>query len=91
MAAFDSNMVGTMTAWMRSTMTCDTTMLGQSLSSLQMHKNKTHVSHARRSLSHSVAAHAAYKPVECLEPDPADPDELPGLSRPGDCVKSIPK
>lgn len=29
--------------------------------------------------------------VECREPEPADPDELPGLSRPGDCVKSIPK
>lgn len=29
-------------------------------------------------------------PVECLEPEPAEPDELPGLSRPGDCVKSIP-
>lgn len=28
--------------------------------------------------------------VECLEPEPAEPDELPGLSRPGDCVKSMP-
>lgn len=28
--------------------------------------------------------------VECLDPDP-EPDELPGLSRPGDCVKSMPK
>lgn len=28
--------------------------------------------------------------VECREPEPADPDELPGESRPGDCVKSIP-
>lgn len=25
-----------------------------------------------------------YKPVECLEPEPADPEELPGLSLPGD-------
>lgn len=28
--------------------------------------------------------------VEWRDPDPADPDELPGLSRPGDCVKSMP-
>lgn len=28
--------------------------------------------------------------VECREPEP-EPDELPGLSRPGDCVKSIPE
>lgn len=98
MAAFDLNMFDMKKVLMQSTMMCGTMRLALNLSSLH---TKTIRENCFIYSIYTIVGNFVFDmgelnelvciPVECLEPEPAEPDELPGLSRPGDCVKSIPE